>query len=126
MFDNEHVKRETHSLPYSEWPPKTDALFPDHANVGTGTGMGTLIPICPASTFRSKYRAVAPLLVKIDVPLPSTLKRVSRATLYRRHESGLAFVSVDKVDGFLQGIHVYPSQNGAEYFDTITNGSLVI
>lgn len=46
-------------------------MFPLHANVGTGTGIGTLIPIWPASTFRSKYRAVAPLLVKMDVPLPS-------------------------------------------------------
>lgn len=40
--------------------PLNDPLFPDQLNVGTGTGMGTLIPICPGSTWFVKYRAAAP------------------------------------------------------------------
>lgn len=45
-------------------------LFPLHENMGNGTGIGTLIPIWPTSTSTSNLRAVAPLCVKIAVPLP--------------------------------------------------------
>ena len=40
--------------------PRNDPLLPDQLNVGTGTGIGTLTPICPGSTWLEKYRAAAP------------------------------------------------------------------
>jgi hypothetical protein len=42
-------------------------------NIGSGTGIGTLIPICPAWTSLVNLRATEPLLVKIAVPLPHLL-----------------------------------------------------
>lgn len=45
-------------------------------NMGRGTGIGALIPICPASITFSNLRPVAPDCVKIDAPLPSASTNV--------------------------------------------------
>jgi hypothetical protein len=45
-------------------------LFPVKENMGSGTGSGTLMPTCPASTFFWKYEAETPDVVKIQAPLP--------------------------------------------------------
>ena len=47
-----------------------EPLLPVNENIGSGTGMGTLIPICPASTSKVNLRAAAPLVVNRAVPLP--------------------------------------------------------
>jgi hypothetical protein len=45
-------------------------LFPVKENMGKGTGMGTLIPIYPASISVWNFLPWAPLLVKIEAPFP--------------------------------------------------------
>jgi hypothetical protein len=74
-----------------EAPPSTDPLEPLHENIGRGTGMAELMPICPTSTSFSNLRAVAPDWVKMAVPLPYLLRlmraiassRVSTLTMVR-------------------------------------------
>ena len=46
-----------------------DFLFPVKENMGKGTGIGTLIPTCPASMFFWNAVAVAPDFVKIDAEI---------------------------------------------------------
>lgn len=50
-----------------------EPLLPVNENIGSGTGIGTLIPTCPASTPNVNFLAAAPLVVKIAVPLPYLL-----------------------------------------------------
>jgi hypothetical protein len=56
--------------------PRKLALFPLQENMGKGTGIGTLTPICPTLTPLSNLRAVAPDWVKIAVPLPYLLSLI--------------------------------------------------
>ena len=44
------VKKFTPDLPKKLMSPLIDALFPVKENIGRGTGIGKLTPICPAST----------------------------------------------------------------------------
>ena len=53
--------------------PRKDPREPVKENMGRGTGMGTLTPICPTSTSCVNLRAAEPELVKIAVPLPYLL-----------------------------------------------------
>ncbi|MDT4847129.1 hypothetical protein FQZ97_811780 [compost metagenome] len=46
-------------------------------NIGTGTGIGTLMPTWPTSMSSWKRRAAAPDCVKIAVPLPFGLLLIS-------------------------------------------------
>jgi hypothetical protein len=48
-------------------------LFPVKDIIGKGTGMGRLIPICPASTSLWNFLAWDPDLVKIAHPFPYSL-----------------------------------------------------
>lgn len=62
-------------------------------NIGRGTGMGTLIPTCPASISRWKRAAVAPLLVKMATPLPYSFSLIrsmasSRVSASRHTRTG--------------------------------------
>lgn len=50
--------------------PKNDFLLPVKDNIGKGTGIGKLIPTCPASISLWNFLALDPDLVKIAVPLP--------------------------------------------------------
>ena len=45
--------------------------------MGSGTGMGTLTPTWPTSMSWVNFRAVAPLLVKMAVPLPYLFELIS-------------------------------------------------
>lgn len=47
-----------------------EALLPVKENIGSGTGIGTFTPTCPASVSNVNFRATAPDVVKIAVPLP--------------------------------------------------------
>ena len=58
-------------------PPATDFLLPVKLNMGKGTGMGTLIPTCPASISFWNLPAVAPEEVKMAVTLPYSLSLIS-------------------------------------------------
>ena len=46
-------------------------------NIGTGTGIGTLMPTWPTSMSSWNLRAAAPDCVKIAVPLPFGLALIS-------------------------------------------------
>mmetsp|Transcript_35936 Transcript_35936/g.65984 ORF Transcript_35936/g.65984 Transcript_35936/m.65984 type:complete len:227 (-) Transcript_35936:866-1546(-) len=50
--------------------PRMDFLLPVKENIGSGTGIGTLTPTCPACISLTYLRAAAPLLVKTAVPFP--------------------------------------------------------
>jgi len=72
----------TREREHGELIPKSQKSLPKKNQVGigkrgecelTGTGIGTLIPNCPASISRWKRPAVAPERVKIAAPLPYSL-----------------------------------------------------
>jgi len=50
--------------------PKNDPLDPVNDIIGSGTGIGTFTPTCPTSISCWNFLAVAPLFVKMAVPLP--------------------------------------------------------
>lgn len=50
--------------------PKKDFLFPVNESIGKGTGIGRLIPTCPASTSLWNFLAFDPDFVNIAAPLP--------------------------------------------------------
>lgn len=82
--------------------------------VGGTHGMGTLRPTWPASMCFSKYRAVAPLWVKAEAPLPSArcvaltsgqefALRISPAHVFGGR-GGLTLVPVDELDGVIERV----------------------
>ena len=52
------------------------SLPPVKENIGRGTGIGRLMPICPASISVWNLRATLPFWVKMAVPLPHGLALV--------------------------------------------------
>jgi len=60
-----------------------DFLFPVKLNMGKGTGMGKLIPICPHSIWCVKCLAADPLLVNIAVPFPYSLALMKSIASYK-------------------------------------------
>ena len=58
----------THLADQPAAPPSY--LDPVKENIGSGTGMGTLMPTCPTSASWVNFLAVAPFVVKMAVPLP--------------------------------------------------------
>jgi hypothetical protein len=51
------------------WSPNKDAFQPPKEWNAIGTGIGTLIPTIPTSTWCANSRAASPSRVKIAVPL---------------------------------------------------------
>jgi hypothetical protein len=70
--------------------------------------MGTLRPTWPASMCFSKYRAVAPLWVKAEAPLPSARCVETRSETALRiaptSSERLTLVSVDELDGVIESV----------------------
>uniref|UniRef100_A0A182V1R1 Uncharacterized protein n=1 Tax=Anopheles merus TaxID=30066 RepID=A0A182V1R1_ANOME len=61
----------------SIWSPRKLPRLPVNENIGSGTGIGTFTPTCPTSMSFTNLRAVAPLVVKMAVPLPYGLLLIS-------------------------------------------------
>ena len=50
--------------------PRKEPREPVKGNIGSGIGIGTLMPTCPTATLDWNFLATAPEVVKMAVPLP--------------------------------------------------------
>lgn len=64
------VKKSMPCLPQKWLVPRKLPREPVNENMERGTGMGTFTPTWPTSISLANFLAVAPLVVKIAVPLP--------------------------------------------------------
>lgn len=78
------------------------------------------MPICPASTFFSNLRAVAPDWVKMAVPLPSAQSRGGSASAdceepeQEKERAARTVVTVDKLDGVVERVRLDDDEDRAE------------